>query len=183
MSRREIVVNTLCGVVLLTIFTAIVGAILLPAFYLLGILSAWLDHLGVPRDIVLDGIMILLVLAVGIQHLRMKFWSNAVLTFALVPLVVLEEFTGVQDTGLGRGFIFVFLIIFFLPTGCPLRRREYVVGAVMVLSATALIVGVFGHAAVGRTIAYCICFAAAAWYVVLFWQGRLQGQKPSAPIS
>jgi len=188
MSGKETAVNVLIGTMLLSAFAlfvaAYMGAIGL-AFYGVNLAAKHLfPGLDRASDIEFYGFACLAALLWSVQHLRKRLWPNAFLSFAIVVAITL---IGLADLHSGRGhngFFFLAWPLFLLlvmPLEHPLRRWEFVLGAIFVSAGVAATTGMLGSTAIARYVPNGVVLGVFAWFIVNTRLGRLPGQ--SAPAS
>jgi hypothetical protein len=181
MSRREIVVNTLLGLLLISI----------PALlFLLGIAvlrgadqvvtSVW-PQLAHSQDAVLLGFMALGALTVAIRHSRKRRWHNAFLSFAALPMFLSIWFAGAHSSfGLnGDWLIASLLFAFFVPPDSAPTRFQFFVAASAISAVVAVNTGLLGSGFLARIVADCALAGYLAWFV---WNAR-KTEDPQAPLS
>jgi hypothetical protein len=174
MGRREIVVNTLVGALLLLVFFARFAAIALVVWFaFIGL--EWVFHLvlpsrTLPTEFLLFGAWTLLSLSSGIRHVRAKRWRNAFLCFVGAPLMGLAWFTPIRSSIGGNGSAMFFCIpvmmVIAIADGATLGRLQFFLAAAIAGAALAVNGGLLGNGVLSHTVANCVLAVAVLWWIV-----------------
>jgi hypothetical protein len=175
MSRRDVVVNTLLGFLIITaavvLFLLFVGAaalVLWSVDYLAKRYFPGVVHRGSLAVSVIFGVSSLVA---GVGHLRRRRWRNAFLSLTVVPLVASIWFADTHSP-FGRDrftSIWLALIVLFTPQDSLLPRSQFFLGALIAGAVVAINCGLFGSEVFAHAISGCILLAA---FILLVIQGR-----------
>lgn len=174
MSWRDTAVNVLLGLILLLIFALpIVAAIVVFGYLVLAIspgLTHYLSGLGLPRqDAGSYFILCLISIASGVRSLRKRFWSNALLSFAVIAMVAAHWY-GVAGGQADMVFpIWPLLLLLLIPADRSLRRWEIAVDGILLSAGSVLSAGLLGT----RTAAHLVAgFAYLCAFILMAVQFR-----------
>jgi len=187
MSRRDIVVDTLIGILLLAV------ALFLVLFFIAALgLALWtVEHLAkrcFPGVVLPYSITLLVVygvssLAYSVGHLRHQRWRNAFLSLAAIPVIVSIWFADPHSPFGRDGFVLIWLALMGLctPDKSPLPQTEFFLGAPIAGVVVAVNSGFVGTGALADAASNCAVLAAV---VLLVLQGRRRqtaGESHHAP--
>jgi hypothetical protein len=185
MSRRALVVNTLCGLFLVAVF-------LLPfllVWYVLQALSLIIQHFfpAVSPRILLVAFILLSSLVSGVMRARKKQWRSVFLSFAMIP-VVASMWLGDPHSpfALQSDFwILVLLPIFAFQEGPHLTRSHFFVAASAICAAIAFNAGLLGSGPLARIVAAGILVGGSLWFLIGVRRGWIapNDPDPTAPLS
>jgi hypothetical protein len=143
MSRRDIVVNTLLGILLLgiplAIFLAFMGAVSLALSAIKYLAGHFLPGLVLPTDLLLLLIYGVSAVACGVGHLRRKLWRNAFLCLAIIPVIILSWLGHPFSIFGGGDYVSLWMVCILLLAAerSPVPRSEFFLAA-LIVSAVAL---------------------------------------------
>jgi hypothetical protein len=168
MSRREIVVNTLLGLLLISAlglpfllaFAALKGADLV-------ITSFW-PQLAHSQDAVFLGFMALGVLASAIMHSRKRHWRSGFLSFAALPMILSIWFAGAHSS-FGLNGVYQFVIILaalFMPLDSAPTRFQFFAAASAISAVIAVNTGLLGSGVMARIVSFCLLSGFFLWFVI-----------------
>ncbi len=190
MSRRETVVNTLLGMVLL------ITAVLI---FLLFVAAAWLGISAIKylADLFLPGVVLpafaalfaiygVCSLAAGVRHLRRRLWRNAFLCFAVIPVIAFAYFASPflpSGTGSFVSLWFIFIML-FTPEQSLIPRLEFFLAALVV---SAFVIAASGLVGSGKVFYMVANFARLAAFAVIVIQVRrrqkaAESRQTASPI-
>jgi hypothetical protein len=192
MSRRDIVVNTLLGLLLLLIFAVPCVLFVVVLSYLLqgGILAVkhfW-PAIPNPPEIAIFGLLLVVSLVSGVRQLRKRDWTGAFLSFVIFPTMLsmwlshIHTLVGGHASGLAPGAIL--LVISILPGDRPMTRFKFVTGASLVGATVAVNTDLLGSGALGRLVAGCVVIGIFLRFAIDArenWEPKNPG--PRAPLS
>jgi len=172
MSRRDIVVNTLLGLLLLTaalllflVFLAVFGL----AFWALGQLAERLvPGMVLPYSLALLVIYGIWSLIYGAGHLRREHWRNAFLCLAMIPVIV-SIWLANPHSPFGRdGFlpIWLVLMVLFTPGRSLVPRSEFFLNALIASAVVVVNSGLVGSNLVVHALSNCTLLAAVVSMVI-----------------
>jgi hypothetical protein len=189
MSRREIVVNTLIGLLLISVpallfmlgFAALKGAGLV-------ITSFW-PQLAHSQDAVLLGFFALSVLASAVAHSRKRHWRSAFLSFAALPMILSVWFGDPHSSfGLGGDFWIGMLLVpavFSIPPDSAPTRFHFLAAASAIFAVIAVNTGLLGSGLIARIVSDCVFAGVFIWCANEFrrnWNGT-KDPDAGAPLS
>jgi hypothetical protein len=165
MSRREIGVNTLLGILL---FLAFVGVGSLGLCVIEYLASRFLPSRVVPADLLLLLIYGISSAAYSVGHLRRKIWRNAFLCLAIIPVIVLISLGHPFSIFGFGGFISLWTvcILLFAPETSLVPRSEFFLAALIVSAVVVLASGIVGTAELSRIVSNCTAAAAIVLFVL-----------------
>jgi hypothetical protein len=185
MSRRDVVVNTLLGTILLSILFAYFAAIGL--MFLFGFVGLdWIVRrvfagMTLPAGFSFLVIWALIAVWSSIGHARKGHWRNVFLVFVSVPLLGFAWFALLPSSIGGYGHAglwglptlrwFPVFIVFGTSGDANLDRLRFFLAAAVAAASVAVNSGLLGNGALARTVASCILVAAAAWMIDGVWKG------------
>jgi energy-converting hydrogenase Eha subunit H len=177
MSRREIVINTLLGIFLVSVFAApFVAGVAAIAYFV-----RFLSRLGVHEDVAFYGLVGLIGLVGCVQQWRRHLWLNASFSVAVITLVVSGRyFDAIDPLLLGASSMWSIFLLFVIPREDRLRPWEFVLGFTLVATGFVLNAGLLGRGTLGAVVADCALLITFAWIGILLRQGRYQTSKPDA---
>lgn len=170
MSSREIVINTLCGILLLLVFAAPLGVVIVAAGYALGFLSKTLISFGFPTDAIVYVLIGGVVLVSGLQQVVKKMWLNALFSFAMLPLAVWALLGDRGDAHITALFLFL-LAISVSPRRERLRAWEFVSG--IFLAVGVILSRTYGSNS-SHMLADCVLIIAFAWLLFQSRRGQIE---------
>jgi hypothetical protein len=181
MSRHDIIVNTLLGLLLV----AAPALLFFLAFAVLKgaglVIASFWPQVAHSQDVALLGFMALGALASAIRHSRKRRWHNAFLSFAALPMFLSIWFAGAHSSfGLnGDWLIAGLLFAFFIPPDSAPTRFQFFVAASAISAVVAVNTGLLGSGFLARIVADCALAGYLAWFV---WNAR-KTEDPQAPLS
>jgi disulfide bond formation protein DsbB len=187
MSRRDMVVNTLLGLLLISAL----GLPLLLGFAVLKgaslVITSFWPQLAHHQDALLLGFMALGALTAAIQQSRKRRWRSALLSFAALPMILSICFAGAHSSfGLNGAFwIAGFFPVFFLPPDSAPTRFQFFAAAAAISAVVAVNTGLLGSGLIARIVSDCVLAGLFIWSAM--WARELSsGPKdpgPQAPLS
>jgi len=160
-SRRDMIVNTLLGTLLLLVFFARFAAIAL-GVWLVFIAIQWgvpqlLPGVTVPAWFWVSGIWLLLSLRNGLRQVREERWRNAFLSFIGAPLLILAWFTPI-DSPLGgdRAPLFFFVpvvMVISVAADAKLDRLSFFLAAAVAAASVSVNTGLLGNGVLSHRVA------------------------------
>jgi hypothetical protein len=187
MSRRDMVVNTLLGLLLVSA---------LPVFFLVGlgvlkgaslVIASFWPQLAHPQDALLLGFMALGALTAAIQQSRKRRWRSAFLSFAALPMILSIWFAGPHSSfGFNGEYWFAIVFVtFFIPPDSDPTRFQFFAAASAISAVMAVNTGLLGSALMARMVSDCLLAGFFIWFAM--WARELSsGPKdpgPQAPLS
>jgi hypothetical protein len=172
MSRRDIIVNTLLGILLVTVLLLPFLLYVVVAEYVFQALNLTIQRFfpgTVNPRILLVGIILLCSLISGVTHARKKQWQSVFLSFAMIP-VVASMWLGDPHSpfGLQANFwIFGLLpILFIVPGGSGPTRSQFFLAASAICAAIAINAGFLGSGPLARITAGCVLTGCFLWFLI-----------------
>jgi hypothetical protein len=168
MSRREIVVNTLLGLLLISV----------PALlFLLGIaalkgaglvITHFWPQLAHSQDKAFLGFFALCLLPAAIRYSRKRLWRNAFLCFAALPMILSIWFGGAQSSlGLNGNFwVAGILLVSFIPPDSSPPRFQFFAVASAISAVVAVNTGLLGSGIMARIVSACLLAGLSLWIVI-----------------
>jgi hypothetical protein len=168
MSGREIIVNTLVGMFLVSVFclpfffAAVVGEYVFHALDL--VVQTFIPGLADSPDLFL-AIFLVWSLFSGTWYLWKRRWMNAFLSFAIIPIILSIWLTSVHS-GLGPGGFGVFTLfpILAIPNNSAPARFQIFSTAFIVSAVVAINTGLLGSGSLARIAANCILGCVFMWF-------------------
>jgi hypothetical protein len=187
MSRREIVVNTLLGLLLISV----------PALlFMLGIatlrgaglvITHFWPQLAHSQNKALLGFFALSELMSAAAHSRKRRWRNAFLSFAALPLFLSVWFAGAHSSlGLnGDWWIAGLAFAFFIPPDSIPTRFQFFAAASTISAVVAVNTGMLGSGLTARIVSDCVIAGFFMWSVTYAREllSGLENAGPQAPLS
>jgi hypothetical protein len=187
MSRRDMVVNTLLGLLLISAL----GLPLLLGFAVLKgaslVITSFWPQLAHHQDAIFVGFMALCVLASAIRHSRRQHWRSAFLSFAALPMILSIWFAGPHSSfGFNGEYWFAIVFVtFFIPPDSDPTRFQFFAAASAISAVMAVNTGLLGSALMARMVSDCLLAGFFIWFAM--WARELSsGPKdpgPQAPLS
>jgi hypothetical protein len=163
MSRRNILVNTLLGFFLISVFALLfflaVGAlgVVLKAGNLF--ITRFWPQLAHSQDTIFLGLIASVVLTSAIGHLRKRRWQNAFLSFGIAAAMLSIWLAPSHSLGGQPALALVpwtfFLIFAILPGDVRLTRFEFILGNSIVAALVAINAGLLGPDRLSNVVAIC----------------------------
>jgi hypothetical protein len=186
MSGRETTVNVLLGLILLLIFALPVVATVVVFGYLVLAISLppthYLSSLGLPRqDTGFYCLLCLIAIASGVRYLRKRFWSNALLSFAVIAMGAARWYGaagGQPDSAFSQAW--PLMVLGLIPANRSLRRWECAVGGIILSTGIVLSAGLLGAGTAAHLVADFSYFCAFVWMAVQFRSRQNEQQRPHA---
>jgi hypothetical protein len=168
MSRREIVVNTLLGLLLVSVAALpfLLGIAVLKGADRL-ITSFW-PQLADSRNAALLGFMTLAALTSAVAHSRKRRWRNAFLCFAALPMIPSIWFAYPHSSfGLNGDFWIAsfFLILSIPPDSAPTRFRFFATASA-ISAVIAVNTGLLGSGLIPRIVSDSVLAGLFIWFVI-----------------
>jgi hypothetical protein len=187
MSRREIVVNTLLGLLLISVwalpfllaFAVIKGAGLLITHF-------W-PQLAHSQDAVFLGFMASGVLACAIRRSHERRWRSAFLSFAAFSMILSFWFADPRSLFSFNGenwIAIIFVTFFILPDSAP-TRFHFFAAASAITAVIAVNTGLLGSGLIARIVSDCVFAGLFIWWLT-YARELLNGPEnadPQAPLS
>jgi hypothetical protein len=186
MSRREIVVNTLLGLLLVSA---------LPVFFLVGlavlkgaslVIASFWPQVAHPQNAAFVGFVALAALTSSVRHFRKRRWRNAFLTFAALPMILSFWFAGAHSSlGLGGDFWIAGVLFVFIPPDSAPTRFQFFAAATVISAVVAVNTGLLGFGLMSRIVSDCLLAGFYIWCVNEFrrnWNDT-KDPVPQAPLS
>jgi hypothetical protein len=190
MSRRDIVANTLLGILLVAGFLLPFLLFVVVAEYVLRALSLGVGHLfpGVANPkVVILAVFLVISLVSGVTHARKKQWRNVFLSFAMIPVIASMWLADAHSPfGLQANFwAFGLLPMYAIGEGSDLTRSHFFLAACAICAAIAFNTGLLGSGLVARIIAGCVLVGLALWFIIDVRQRDtgLTNPGPKVPLS
>jgi hypothetical protein len=191
MSRRDIVVNTLLGLLLVSVFALpfFLGIAILPVVLKgagLAIASFW-PKLAHPQNAAILVLIALCALTPAVVHSRKRRWRNAFLSFAALPMILSIWFADAHSSfGLnGDYWIVILLVAFSSPPDSAPTRFHFFAAACAISAVVAVNTGLLGYGLIARIVSDCVFAGLFIWFVVdarRNWNGT-KDPGPQAPLS
>jgi len=183
MSRRDIIVNTLCGILLVAVFLLPFLLFVVAAEYVLQALNQTIQHFFPGTDdprILIVGVILLVSLASGVTQARKKQWRNVFLSLAMIPVVASMWFADPHSPfGLQANFWLLGLFpMFAIQEGSDLTRSHFFLAASVICAAIAFNAGLLGSGSLSRIVAACVLDGGALWFIITV---RRHGNNPEDP--
>jgi hypothetical protein len=191
MGRRDILVNTLLGLLLVFVFA-------LPFFLALVVLSFVLEAAGLliarfwpqwahSQEAVFLGLIALAELTSAIGHWRKRQWRNAFLSFAAVPMI-LSIWLAAAHSSLGLNgpyWIAILFLIFSIPLESVATRVNFFVAASGICAVIAVNTGMLGSGLIARIVSDCVLAGVFLWFANAVRHNRygLKNPGPQTPPS
>ena len=176
MSRSDIVVNTLLGILLLLVFFVCFTAISL--VFVFGFIGLdWFAHRmfpgwALPAGASVFAAWILWSAWCAIRDLREKHWRNAFLFFVSAPLVGLAWFTPFRSSLRAKGNALVFwfpvIAIVAIASDKTLGWLKFSLAAVLAAAVVLASSGLLGDGILAHAVANCAVVVAIAWWFAAF---------------
>ena len=190
MSRRDVAVNTLLGIFLVSVFLLPFLLALFVAGYVLQAVDRWMKPF-LPRTVYPELLLFYFLLCavslfLGVADLRRKNWRNAFLFFAFLPMIVSMWLTDPHSMLGVRGAFWQwpFFLLISAQTDSRLTWLEFVVGATTVAAAVAVNTGLLGAGLLFHVVSECVIASVAGvfvWSMVRFSLVRYRlAKKPDA---
>jgi hypothetical protein len=162
MRRRDTIVDTLLGILLVLIFFARCSAIALVVWFgLMGlesIIRLAFPNWTLPVEFLIFGAWTLIAVRSGIGHARQGSWRNAFLTFLLAPLMGFAWFTRVESS-IGAHSVFLLapvLMVITIGDNEGLGRLKFLLVAAVAGAALSANCGLLGNGTLLHTVANCV---------------------------
>jgi len=167
MSRREIVVNTLLGLLLILIWTL---PFLLAIAVLKGaclVITRFWPHLAHFQNAEYLGIT-LAVLISAVRHSRKRHWRIAFLSFAAFPMILSVWFAGAHSSlGFYGNYQFVIVLAaLFMPLDSVPTRLQFFAAASAICAVVAVNTGLLGSGLMARIVSACLLAGFSLWIVI-----------------
>jgi hypothetical protein len=169
-SRRDVVVNTLVGVLLVAVFLFPFLLFVVVAEYVLQALNLTIEHFfpgTVDPRVLIVGVSLLFSLVSGVTQARKKRWRNVFLSFAMIPVIASMWLADPHSPfGLQANFwAFGLLPMYAIGEGSDLTRSHFFLAASAICAAIAINTGLLGSGLVARIIAGCVLVGLALWFI------------------
>jgi hypothetical protein len=187
MSRREIVVNALLGLLLISV-AALPFLLAMAVFKGAGlVIASFWPQLAHSQNAVLLGFIAAGALASAIGHSRKLRWRNAFLAFAALPMILSIWFADAHSSfGFnGEYWIASFFLIFSIPLDSVPTRFHFFAAASAISAVVAVNTGVLGSGLIARIVSDCVLAGLFLWFVVdapRNWNGT-RDPGPQPPLS
>jgi hypothetical protein len=190
MSRRDIVINTVLGFLIVAIFLFPFLLFAVVAEYILRALNLSVGYLfpGTANlKVVILAVFLIVSLVSAVGQVWKRRWRNAFLSFAMLPLFASVCLADAHSLlGLrGPFWIFGLLPIFAIPEASGPTRSQFLLVASTICAVIAINTGLLGSGLVARIIAGCVLVGLALWFIIDVRQ-RDAGPTnpgPQAPLS
>jgi hypothetical protein len=187
MSRRDIVVNTLLGVLLVSVAAL---PFLLAMVVIKGaglVITSFWPQLAHPQNAALLGIMAFAVLTPAVVHSRKRRWRNAFLSFAALLMILSIWFADPRSSFAFKGeyWIASFFLIFSIPRDSTPTRFHFFAAASAISAVIAVNTGLLGSGLIVRIISDCVFAGFFIWFA-MYARELSSGPKnpgPQAPLS
>jgi hypothetical protein len=184
LSRREIAVNTLLGIFLVSVFLLPLLLALFVAGYVLQVVDRWMKPLlpgTVHSELVLFYFLLCgLSFFLGVAHMRRKNRRNAFLSFAFLPMIASMWFAHPHSVlGLNSAFWqWPFFLLISIQMDSLLTWLEFLVGAATVAAAVAINTGLLGAGPLFHVASECVIAGVAGIFVWSMVRFSRQVRKP-----
>jgi hypothetical protein len=185
MSRREIVVNTLLGILLISVWALPFLVALVAAAYLAGpiggVVKFVFPAIHDPANVLFFCSFGAMLLVGGIRLMRKRRWVNAFLFFAGVPMLLS---IWLADSHSPLGFNGPFWVsslfpILATPADSAPTRSQFFIGASTICAVIAANTGLFGSGSVARISADLVTALLVVWFVIYM---RPHWSSPKSPV-
>jgi hypothetical protein len=194
MSRREIVVNTLLGILLITVWALPFLLALAAAAYLVGpmnrLVKLVFPTIHDPANMLFFCLFGAMLLVGGICLMRKRRWMNAFLSFASAPMLLSIWLADSHSPlGLNGSFWFVAILpLLAIPADSDSARPQFFLVASTIGAVIAVNTGLFGSGPVARISADIVTAALLVWFVIdtrQYWSSSDSPveQVPPSPVS
>ena len=185
MSRRETSVNVLLGLALVLISALLFSLVVIALGFVLYAVDTIAKHYS-SSDVASSRLefftlLLLVSLVSGVGHLRKRFWPNAFVSFAIMPVIASIWFAGAHSPLQFEGFSPAgsWLLIVLIPNRSRLERYEFGLAGFIVSATVAVNFGLFGAGSVARFVADSILLAVSSLFVVQTRRGG--NEAPTGP--
>jgi hypothetical protein len=186
-NRPEIAVNVFLGTILLLTFTLPIFLGLLFLTYAIPLLNlaieTYLPDLDrrTVFDLVLYGLLSLWPLRQGIASLRRRLWTNAFLSFAIVPMMLSLS---VRHSMISDSLLFAspWWLMFYITTDSELTRHEFMLGGFVISLTVAVNTGLLGSGTPAKLATYCVYMAMFALFGTYLNRERSKQSESAAPL-
>jgi len=184
---RDIVVNILLGVLLVSVFLLPFFLFVVVAGYVLQALSLRVEHLF-PRmpgsQVMLVGIFLAVFLFSAVRDVWKRRWLRAFLSLAILPMIASVWLAGVHSPlGLRTPFwVLTLFPVFAIPEGSTPTRSQFFLAASIICAVIAINTGLLGSGAMARIAADCLMAGAFLWFVIDA-SSSAKNPGPKAPLS
>jgi hypothetical protein len=179
MIRREVVINTLLGTLLVLIFAFLVAAtfgLIASAAYAIRLaVGHFLPGMVRPWDAVFYGFVSLAILIGCAKQIGNRLWTNAFLSFIAALTIALPWLLNSNPrTGLGDSLRFqvTWFVFLLLPQMTRISRGEFVACASVLAAAFALNVGLLGSGTLSTVAEISLSVAVIRWILIRARDGR-----------
>lgn len=193
MNRRDILVNTLLGFFLVSVFAllfffAFAALVVVLKAGNLFITRFW-PQLAHSQDTIFLGLIAFVVLTSAIGHLRKRRWQNALLSFGIAAAMLSSWLAPSRSLGgqqaLGQQALALvpwtfFLIFAILPGDSRLTRFEFILGNSIVAALVAINAGLLGPDRLSNVVAICAQLAIVL-LIALHVRQRWSSEKNPGP--
>ena len=182
MSRREIVVNTLLGLLLISV-PAVLFLLGIAALKGAGlVITHFWPQLAHSKDKAFLGFLALCLLPAAIRYSRKRLWRNAFLCFAALPMILSIWFGGAQSSlGLNGNFwVAGILLVSFIPPDSSPTRFQFFAVASAISAVIAVNTGLLGSGLTARIVSDCVFAGFFIWFAIDARE-RLSGPKNPGP--
>ncbi len=169
MSDRESAINVLLGAILLGAFAvsvlAVAGAIWTVLYTIDLAVKHFLPAVDRPWDIEFYGLICLAILALGVKQSWRRLSTNAFLSFAAAPSILLPWLFNSQPhhaAGLALRFPIAWFIVLLLPRYSRIPLSEFVACASIISASFALNAGLLGSGALSTIVGMVLSVAVIA---------------------
>jgi hypothetical protein len=172
MSRRDIVVNTLIGIFLISVFLSPFLLALVALAYIVRpvgqLLKTFLPGLSDPEDLLFFCVFCASFLVEAIRRLRKRQWTGAFLFLAGVPMLLSSWLArSYSPLGLnGHFWIVCILPMFFAYAGLVLTRIQFLLTASAISAIVAINTGLLGVGTLAYIAADCVWAGLLIWFAM-----------------
>ena len=173
MSRRDIIVNTLLGTLLLLVFFARLSAIALAVWFGFRGLD-WVLRLVFPNwTLTTESSLFLIWTSIAVRsaagHARKGRWRNAFLCLVGAPLIGFTWLTRVQssigDNGHAVFFFVPVIMVIAVADDTALGRVKFLLTAAVAGAALSVNSGLLGNGLIAHTVADCVLAVTIIWWL------------------
>jgi hypothetical protein len=181
-SRREIIINTLLGLLLVAAFAA-PFVLLCVVFHFVSLavgptLTRWASSLGLPHDFEYVALIVFLSISAGIGHVRKHYWPNAILCLLIISAVASSWLAGFGASNDLKILYWPTLALIVIGNDHKLVLWEVCLGTFLIVSALVRSIGLLGSGSLAQAFEFFTVVIAGLWLVIF-----VRRQSYGEPVS